>query len=181
MVALAGPFIAASTLLGAAGLLKVRRPETTARALREMGLPSSAGLVRLAAAVEVGIAAGAVIFGSAPFAWLVAASYAGFAVFVAVALRRDVPLSSCGCLGGTQDTPPTTIHLLINLAAATIAVAVALGPEEAGLAQIADVGDSAVLRAAFLLLVGLTTWFAYVALTLLPRVLRDAPSRRAAA
>lgn len=174
MVALAGPFIVAAALAGAGGALKVRRPATTARALAEMGLPSSPTLVRLGAAAEVVVAVGALVAGDRLlplFAALVAVSYVGFAAFVTAALRRGVPLSSCGCFGGAQDTPPSAVHLVLNLTAAAVSGAVALGPGGAGLGQIAEIEGPIVLRAVFVVLTGVSVWFAYVALTLLPRVL----------
>ena len=49
--------------------------------------------------------------------------YAGFTGFTVWALRRDVPLQSCGCFG-KDDTPPTAIHVVYN-AVATAALGVA--------------------------------------------------------
>jgi hypothetical protein len=174
VVALAGPFIVIAALVGAAGTLKLGRPATTARALGQMGLPSSAGLVRLGAGVEVAVAAGALAWGSRPFAAALALSYLGFAGFVVAALRRGVPLSSCGCFG-VQDTPPTYGHVVLNLAAAGVATAVALGsPHGAALADLGAMDAPMLLRGVFLVLVAASTWFAYVALTLLPRLLAGA-------
>jgi hypothetical protein len=50
--------------------------------------------------------------------------YAGFAGWIHLALRRDVPLASCGCLG-KDDTPPTWAHLVMNLIASGVSVAAA--------------------------------------------------------
>jgi hypothetical protein len=142
-----------------------------------MGLPASPALVRVGAAVEVAIAAGALVDGSRPFAALVAASYLGFAAFVLAALRRGVPLSSCGCFG-VADTPPSGVHLALNLAATAVAGVVALGWAAAGgLAEITAMDGSLLLRATFVTLTAAATWFAYVALTLLPR-LRTAEAGR---
>lgn len=169
MAVLAGPFIASAALLGAAGALKVGRPATTARALRAVGLPGSPILVRVGAALEVAVAGGAVLVGSRPFAAAVALSYLAFAGFVLVALRRRVPLSSCGCFGG-QDTPPTYGHVTFDLTAAAVAVAVALHPHGVGLAGGALDG-SLTVRALFVVLTAAAAWFGYVVLTLLPQVL----------
>ena len=51
---------------------------------------------------------------------LVAFAYAGFAVFVLVALRRGWALTSCGCFG-RPDTPPTLTHVVLNAGAAVSA------------------------------------------------------------
>ena len=174
MAALAGPFLVTTALLGGAGALKVVRPAATAGALREMGIPASSTAVRIGAGAELAVATAAIIDGSRPFAALVAASYLAFAAFVLVALRRDVPLSSCGCFG-VEDTPPTGVHLALNLAAAATAGAVALGVADGGgLAGIADMDASLLLRGAFLVSTAAATWFAYVALTQLPRLLKAA-------
>ena len=163
---LAGPFLAAVALLGAAGALKVVRPDTTAKALRELGLRVSPTAVRAGALVELIVAAGALGGGGRPFALAVAASYAGFAAFVVAALRKGTPLSTCGCFG-TPDTPPTAIHLVLNIAAAGVAAAVA-----ATGAEITTLEGSLLLRVAFLASTAVTVWLAYVALTVLPKVTR---------
>lgn len=169
MGTLAGPFLVAAALLAAGGASKVLRPANTARALREMGLPASAPLVRGGAALELAVAAGALAGGGRMFAGLLAASYLAFTAFVVVALRRGTPLSTCGCFGAT-DTPPTAVHVGINLAAAAVAGAVALGGRGAGgLLEIADEG-SWLLRVAFLSLTATSVALAYAALTLLPKL-----------
>lgn len=176
MVALAGPFLVTVALLAAGGALKVRRPGDTARALRVMGLPSSPAIVRAGAAVELAVGVGAGIWGSRSLAAAVALSYLGFAAFVWAALRRGAPLSSCGCFGA-QDTPPTYVHVVLDLAAAGVAGAVALGPPGAGVGVV-DLGridGSPVLPVVFLVLIATSAWLAYVALSLLPRVLHPGP------
>jgi uncharacterized membrane protein YphA (DoxX/SURF4 family) len=161
---LAGPFLAAVALLGAAGALKVARPDTTAKALKELRWPASPTMVRAGAMVELVIAAGALVGGGRPFAALVAASYAGFAAFVAAALRKGTPLSTCGCFG-TADTPPTAVHLVLNLAAAAVAAAVAITG-----AGTTTLEGSLLLRVAFIGSTAVTVWLAYVALAVLPKV-----------
>jgi hypothetical protein len=167
---LAGPFIVTAALLGAGGASKLARPATTAGALRQMGLRVPAAAVRVGAALELAVATAAIVDGARPFAALVAASYLAFAAFVAVALRRGVPLSSCGCFG-VADTPPTAVHLAINLAAAGIAGVVALGwAAGGGLAELTAMDGSLLLRGAFVVLTATSVWLAYVALTALPKL-----------
>jgi hypothetical protein len=167
---LAGPFLATIVLLGAGGALKVVRPAVTARAVRDMGLPVSASVVRAGALVELAIAAGALVGGGRPLAALVAASYAGFATFVLAALRRGAPLSSCGCFG-TDDTPPTAVHLVLNVAAAAVAAAVAVtGSGAGGLTEITNLEGSLLLRVAFLASTAASAWLAYLALAVLPKL-----------
>ena len=50
----------------------------------------------------------------------------GFIGVVAVARWRGGPLATCGCFG-RPDTPPTALHLVLDLALAVAAAAVALG------------------------------------------------------
>ena len=115
-----GPFLAVSGLLAAAGADKALRPQNTATALSSAGLPATRPMVRAAAVAELAIGAGAAVSGAPPLAAAVALSYAGFAVFVAVARARRWPLSTCGCFT-TVDTPPTWGHVLLDAAAAAVA------------------------------------------------------------
>lgn len=170
MALLAGPFIVSAALLAGGGAVKVVRPAPTARALTEMGLPVPSTVVRLGAAAELAVATGALLGAGRVFALLVAVSYVGFAGFVLAALRRGVPLSSCGCFGA-RDTPPTAVHLVLNLAAAAVAGVVALGGAGGGgLREVAALEGSFLVAGAFVASTAAAVWLAYVALTLLPRV-----------
>ena len=93
-----------------AGAAKTVRPANTARALRQLGWPGSPPLVRCLGVFEVALGTAAAITGNRIAAALLALSYAGFAAFVATALRRGGAVSSCGCFG-RPDTPPTASHL----------------------------------------------------------------------
>ena len=119
----AGPFLVALLLLGAASVLKLVHPAQTAGALGAVGLPRSTVLVRAGAASELAVT-GAAIGGSRLGAALVAVSYLGFASFVVVALRRRLPVGSCGCFGGV-DTPPSLVHVVVDAGAAISAGAAA--------------------------------------------------------
>jgi hypothetical protein len=85
--------------------------------LRALRLPSSLALVRLLGLGEVVVGAAAGITFSRPLLVLVAAAYLAFAAFVTAALATDAPIQSCGCLGQT-DTPPSVVHVALNLALA---------------------------------------------------------------
>ena len=167
MEGFAAPFFVASALLALAGGAKLARPEPTMGALRSVGLPSSR-LVALALGTgEVLIGSIALIVGGAAVAWLVAASYLGFAGFVVVALRKGGAVASCGCFG-TDDSPPTTVHLVLNLLAAITASGAAV----ADLGGIPDViGDQPAFGLPFVGFVLLGTWFAYLALSVLPTLI----------
>jgi len=164
----AGPFLIAATLLAAGGVLKAAHPLDTANALRAVGLPGAPPLVRAGGVAEALVGLAALATGARAAAVLLAVSYAAFAGFVLVALRRGTPLSSCGCFG-KDDTPPTRLHVVLNLGAALAGVAVALNPG-AGLVDV--VGSQPLAGVPFLALLGCGVSFAYLALTSLPRLLQ---------
>lgn len=114
------PYLAATVLLGAAGVAKAIRPADTATALRASGLPIGPNAVRIGSLAEVAIATAALAAPGPMTAALVAAAYAGFAAFIVVALGRGWALSSCGCFG-RPDTPPTPAHAVLNAGAAASA------------------------------------------------------------
>jgi hypothetical protein len=109
----------------------------------------------------------------------VALLYAGFTVFVAWALRRHTPLRSCGCLAATDDVPPTPVHLALDALFVVVAAAVAV----AGVDVIDVLRSQPAAGMPFLLLAGVTTYLAYVALAVLPTVhpLRGVHATRSAA
>jgi hypothetical protein len=170
---LAGPYAAAAALLVVAGAPKTVKPGTTVLALRSVRMPAASWLVRVLGAAEVVIGTAALTVGGRAPAALVALSYAGFAAFVALAMARGGVLSSCGCFG-KPDTPPTRLHLTMNLLAAGLAAAVATAPA-AGLPAV--VADQPLAGVPFLMLTATCVWFAYLALAELP-TLRPQAARR---
>lgn len=174
MIALAGPFAVAATLLALGGASKAWQPSDTARALTMLRLPASPRLVRIGGALELVIGVGALVYGNRVLAVLVAVSYAAFAAFVLLALRRGAPISSCGCFG-KADTPPSRVHVVVNVAAALVAVGVAVDPN----GGITDVmADQPLLGLPFALLVAVGVYLTFLALTLLPQTLAALPARR---
>jgi hypothetical protein len=114
------PFLAATVVLGVAGVAKLRRPDDTARALHAASIPLGRMAVRAGAVAELVVAIAALAIPGPITGALVAASYAGFAVFVVMALRRGWPLASCGCFG-RPDTAPHLAHAALNIGAAVAA------------------------------------------------------------
>ena len=167
MTPAAGPFAIAAALLVAGGLLKSARPDDTATALRESGLPVSALLVRVGGLAEAALGAAALVTGNRVTAVLVAVSYLAFAGFVALALNRHTPLATCGCFG-KEDSPPTRLHVVITAAAAGAGLAVAVQP---GVGLAAIVRHQPLAGVPFLLLLVCGVAFAYLALTDVPRLL----------
>lgn len=174
MNALAGPFAVAAVLLALGGAAKALQPADTANALGSLGLPGSRTIVRAGGALELVIGVSALVYGLRAFALLMAVSYAAFAAFVVLALRRGTPISSCGCFG-KADTPPSRVHVAVNLAAAIVATAVAVAP----VGSITDVlADQPLLGLPFLLLVAVGVYLTFLALTVVPRNLASLPSRK---
>lgn len=128
---LIGLYLVACALLVAAGVAKALRPDDTARALAGL-VPLSLRVLRIAvrtgSAAEALLGAIALAVPRSETAWLVAASYLGFATVIAVLRRRGGVIASCGCFG-TPDTPATTVHVVVDLALGLSAVGVAVdGP-----------------------------------------------------
>lgn len=120
------PFLASTVLLGVAGAAKTLQPAYTARALDMAGIAAGRRVVRAGAVAEILIAVAALVSPGPLTGALVAASYSAFAVFVAVALQRGWPLSSCGCFG-REDSVPTWSHLVLDIGAALSAAVWASG------------------------------------------------------
>ncbi len=162
-----GPYAIAAGLLALAGASKALRPSDTATAVRGVGIRVPTWLIRIGGLVELVIGVLALVTGSAVVAVLVAASYAVFAVFVTVALVRHLPIATCGCFG-KADSPPSLVHVGVDVAAALAAVTIAVDP---GLAPI-DLLDQDVLESvAYAVLVVIGIAAAALAVTLLPRLL----------
>jgi hypothetical protein len=148
---------AAALLLLAAGALKVADPTRTAGALAARGWAVPAGAVRAGALAEAALGAATLAVGGRLLPALVAASYAGFAWFVAGALRSGRPVGTCGCFG-RPDTPPRLVHVVTDAALALAAAAGAV----AGVVPLVE-GSPAVIAASVVVAgagyVGLTTRF----------------------
>jgi len=117
-----GQAVAAITLmlLGASGVAKVVDPDPTVGALRAAGLPSARSISRTLGVVELAAAVLGLTAGTGGALIPAAALYAGFTIFVLVAVRGRIPVQSCGCFG-REDTPPSLIHVTYN-ATATVSL-----------------------------------------------------------
>ncbi len=178
-----GLFVAAMALLAIAGFAKVWEPITTAGALRAAGLPSSLGIVRGLGIAEIATGTFGIVFGGSAVALIGVGFYSAFAVFVWYAIRNELPISSCGCLGASE-TPPSAIHIAVNVAiVGVLLVAVASPLDPFGQLVAAPLGES-------LLMLGfaaVTVYLLYALVTVLPRqsprgseaVVLLSPTRRA--
>jgi hypothetical protein len=169
-VELIGPYLIACVLLIVAGVAKAVRPADTARALGALvpvPFPWLRGVVRVGSMAEAALGVVAIALPRPGPAWLVALSYVGFAVIVAVARSKGAAISSCGCFG-TPDTPATMLHVLVNLALAGAAATVALAGASG---TIASVLSQQPLHGLPLVAVSaLGAWLTYLALSGLARV-----------
>jgi hypothetical protein len=160
----AGPFYAFAALAVVAGGMKAARPGPAVLALRSVGAKVPAFAVRLGGATEAGIGSAAVLAGGRLPAVLVAISYAVFAVFVVAALRTGGVVSSCGCFG-KADTPPTLLHIAVNVVAALVAAAFAFGSAP----PLREVVAAQPLGGVpFLALTGMCGWLTYLTLAVRP-------------
>lgn len=166
MPAHSGPVTAVMILLLIAGAQKIVDPSTTSGALRAAGLPGSPLLVRLLGLLEVAAGVVFLVWGGALAPVVAAILYAGFAWFVINALARKLPISSCGCLGSTE-TPPTMVHVFMNVSAVVVLVAGAIVPVGplGGL-----IGADWSVAVPYVLLVGVSVYMLYALLTVLPLV-----------
>jgi len=169
---LAGPFAIAAVLLAIGGAAKAVRPRDTALALTAAGIRFPRALpgrvvVRIGGAVEAVIGVAALLVGGPVLCALVAVSYLAFAAFVALALRTGAPISSCGCFGKV-DTPPSLVHVVLDVAFAGVATAAAI----VGDVALPDVlGDQPLAGVPFLLLLAIGCSLVFLAFTALPKTM----------
>lgn len=111
-----------SVLLIITGVAKIARPHDVERALTSLGLPRVPFAGTMIGLVEVGVGVTAFVF---PMALVLQGiAYLIFAGWILAALRADVPLASCGCLG-KDDTPPSWGHLSLNVIGSVVSLAAA--------------------------------------------------------
>jgi hypothetical protein len=172
MTVLAGPFAIATVVLAVGGALKAMAPADTAHALRLLRLPSAPFLVRAGGVFELVVALGALLTGASALAIVVALSYAVFVVVVMLALAAGTPISSCGCLGRVE-TPPSWVHVGIDVVAVGVAAAAAVAvDEEMALPDV--LSRQPLLGLPFLLLVGVGVALVFLAFSALPKTMAAA-------
>jgi hypothetical protein len=169
---LAGPFAIAAVLLAVGGAAKAVRPRDTAQAITAVGvrfprlLPARVA-VRLGGAAEAVLGVAALLVGGPALCALVAVSYLAFAGFVLVALRTGAPISSCGCFGKV-DTPPSLVHVVLDVAFAGVAAAAAFTGDVA----LPDViSDQPLLGIPFLMLLAIGCSLVFLAFSSLPKTM----------
>ncbi len=177
MEVLAGPFFIVALVVAIGGAAKVVAPHPTVRALRAVGLPGRVPLVYAMGASEMALGSIAVAYGGSVSAALVAVAYLAFAAFVFAALRTG-GVASCGCFGQAE-TPPSVVHVVVNLASAAVAGAAAGTGDVRGFTETA--GDLPLAGVPFVVLVAVGVYLVHALLTVVPSVLAAAgPSPSAA-
>ena len=84
-----------------------------------------------------------------------------------VALRRDAPIASCGCFGKV-DTPPSVVHVVLDLLFAGVAAAAAFTGDVA----LPDVlRDQPLAGVPFLVLLAIGVYLVFLAFTALPKTM----------
>ncbi len=159
-------FLVSAALLVVSGIAKMADPVPTMGALRAARLPHRRWTAVALGGLEIAVAGYAIVFGGVAVLG-VAAMYLAFTVFVVVALRLGLPLSSCGCFG-RADTPPTWLHVAYN-SVATLAAAVAATEGWGGVRGVWQ--TDAVGAIVYLGLAGLGVFASYLLLTELPPLL----------
>ncbi len=107
-------------LLAASGVAKLIDPEPTTGAMRAARLPASRALTYTLGATEVVVGTLGLVAGTALF--VAALLYLAFSMFTFAAIRKRIPVQSCGCFG-RDDTPPNALHLVYNVVASLAIVA----------------------------------------------------------
>jgi hypothetical protein len=123
---LAPPFLVSAGLLVVSGASKLRNPEPGSQALAAANLPHRWTVVRALGAVEIAAGVTAAMWPVALSAAAVAVLYVAFALYLTGRLRSNEPKAPCGCFGAAE-VAPSAFHVALNVVAAGVAVAVAVG------------------------------------------------------
>jgi hypothetical protein len=123
--ALIAPFFAAAGLVAVSGLAKLRHPGSASRVLGALRLPAGPSAVRVIGLAELAIGTWCLFAPGRAAAVSLGLLYGAFAVFLAVLMKAGG--ASCGCLG-RREAPPSVAHVVLNVAAASVAALVAFAP-----------------------------------------------------
>ena len=160
---LIAPFFAAAGLVVASGSAKLRHPGSAAGALQALRLPSGRWIVRGIGLVEILVGMWCLFAPGRASAVSMGLIYATFATFLGLLMRAGAH-SSCGCLG-TEEVPPTVLHIVMDALAATTAVFMATNAAPGIVAYSARVHLQGM---PFLLGTALIAYLAYMVVAYLP-------------
>lgn len=159
--ALTAPFLVAAALLVVSGVAKLHSPSGAAEALRALGAPAGAAVVRAASTLEAALGLAAVVSGGRVAALAVGAAFALFAVVGLTLARRRV---ACGCFG-SHDAPATRAQACMSAALGALCMIAAVG-SPGGVAWALD--RAAVPAATLILAIAASVYGTVVAYTELP-------------
>lgn len=165
---LAPVFFLAAGLLVLAGGTKILRPDATAQALLDAGLPGSLGAARAVGLVEFTIGVWASLAPATGGALALGALYLIFAGYLTFLLVARPDAGSCGCAGGTA-VPPSRLHLFLNVVAGAAGLAYAGTAAPSVGAWVAILGWAAVPVVFGMVVAG---WLAVVTVTIAPAAFR---------
>ncbi len=165
---LAPVFFLAAGLLVLAGAAKILRPDPTAQALLDAGLPGTLAAARVVGTVEVTVGAWASLAPAAVGAIALGGLYLVFAGYLGFLLAARPDAGSCGCAGSTA-VPPSRLHLALNLGASATGFAYATTEAPGVGSWIVSLGWAAVPVVFGLVVAG---WLAVVAVTAAPTAFR---------
>jgi len=109
--------VLASGLLIATGASKILSPAASEPLLAVLRIPAAFRSGRALGVIEICLGSAALITADQRLIAAEAVAFTIFAAVLAYVLAARVPLSSCGC-AGARDTPPSLLHVGLNLAAA---------------------------------------------------------------
>ena len=165
---LAPVFFLAAGLLVLAGAAKILRPDPTAQALLDAGLPGTLAAARVVGTVEVTVGAWASLAPAAGGAIVLGGLYLVFAGYLGFLLAARPDAGSCGCAGSTA-VPPSRLHLALNFGASATGFAYATTEAPGVGSWIVSLGWAAVPVVFGLVVAG---WLAVVAVTAAPTAFR---------
>ena len=156
-----------AALLIISGGSKLVDPEPTRGALSATRLPATSHVAMALGVWEIIAGGTAIAFGGTLGGAALAVTYLGFAGFVTYALIRQLPIQSCGCFG-RDDTPPTWVHVAVNLSAAASGIWIAI----AGSGDLlTTLGDQPLVGIPYVGFVGIGVYALYLLLAELPQTL----------
>lgn len=167
----AAPVGALAVLIGIAGAAKVARPRATAQALRDARIPGLRGASDAHAtalgAMEVALAAAALVWGNNFTTAAVATAQIGFAAFALRLLAVRGGAGSCGCFG-SNSSPVHPVHVALNGALALVALTALTSPP-GPISSAFDAG--AATTVATVVTIATLVWSLVLAFTSLPELL----------
>lgn len=122
-VAWAGMLVASGVLV-VSGAIKLRHPDVVVPLLGVLHVPRILQRGRPVGCLELGLGFSAGITSYRPLLIAEGGMYVLFALIISYVLVARVPLASCGC-SGNQHTPPSAIHVAMNMTAAAAALTAA--------------------------------------------------------